>query len=111
LSLDKLGPNRYFDVDPPRDEREKFGIPKDSNDFYMIGSPPSAAFASWQFHEVHALREEFWVQQLAKQEFTSALMVCGLTHGLSLASRLHAAHFSVKALEYANWQRNRFLNT
>jgi hypothetical protein len=106
LSLDQLGPNRYLDVDPHRNDREKFGIPRNSHDFYMIGTPPAAAFASWQFHEVHALREEFWVQQLTEREFKSALMVCGLAHMLSFASRLHAACFSVKTLEYANWQRN-----
>ena len=106
LSLDIFGPGRYLDVDPHRDEREKFGIPKESNDFYMIGSPPGAVFASWQFHEVHEIREEYWLKQLARQSFKSALMVCGLAHVLSFAFRLHAANFSVKALDYANWQRN-----
>jgi hypothetical protein len=107
LSLGMLGPNRYVDVDPPREERAKFGIPADSNDSYMIGSPPKVAFASWQFHEVQARREEFWIQELTRQEFESGLMVCGLAHGLSFAFRLHAANFSVKALEYANWHRPR----
>jgi hypothetical protein len=107
VSLEKLGSNRYLDVDPRKDKRERFGIPKDSNDFYMIGSPPTVAFASWQFHEVHAKREEFWLQQLAGYEFKTGLMICGLTHMLSFAFRLHAANFRVKALQYASWQRNR----
>ncbi len=111
LAFDKLGPKRYLDVDPGRDEREKFGIPRDSNDSYMIGSPPTAAFASWQFHEVHAMREEHWIQQLTNQEFKSALMVCGLAHLLSFAFRLHAANFSVRSLDYASWQRNGARNT
>ncbi len=107
LARERLGSDRYLDVDPGREERAKFGIPPDSNDSYMIGSPPSAAFAHWQFHEVHERREEFWLQQLTKQEFNSALMICGLAHVLSFAFRLDAANFSVKALEYANWQRHR----
>jgi hypothetical protein len=107
LSTEYLGPGRYLDVDPHRDEREKFGIPKDSHDFYMIGTPPKVGHASVLFHEVHALREEFWIRQLAKEEFASALMVCGLAHLLSFTFRLHAANFSVKSLDYATWQRER----
>src|SRR6266404_4965802 len=61
LSLAKLGPQRYLDVDPTRDERQKFGIPANAGEPYMIGSPPHAAFANWEFGEVHALREELWI--------------------------------------------------
>jgi hypothetical protein len=110
LSLEKLGPGRYLDVDPGREERSQFGIASDSNDSYMIGSPPQVAFASWQFLDVHIRREEFWVRQLESREFHNGLMVCGLAHVLSFAFRLHAANFSVKALEYANWHRSRVLN-
>lgn len=110
LSLERLGPGRYLDVDPGREDRSQFGIALDSHDSYMIGSPPEVAFASWQFLDVHKRREEFWVRQMAGREFHSALMVCGLAHVLSFAFRLHAANFSVKALEYANWHRPRFLN-
>src|SRR6266480_4401145 len=63
LSQTKLGTNRYLDVDPSLDEREKFGIRRVTNNPFMIGSPPDAAFADWQFHEVHAKREELWIQR------------------------------------------------
>jgi hypothetical protein len=107
LAFEYLGRGRYLDVDPHRDEREKHGIPRDSHDFYMIGTPPKVGHASELFHQVHALREKFWIRQLAEREFESALMVCGLAHLLSFAFRLHAANFSVKSLDYATWQRSR----
>jgi hypothetical protein len=108
LSLATWGPERYLDVDPPRDQREKFGIPKDSNDFYMIGSPPEAAFACWQFHEVHARREELWVQRMTKQPFKRAHMICGHAHTLSFAFRLRAANIDAKAITYAKSERDTF---
>jgi hypothetical protein len=107
FSRSKLEPSRYLDVDPPARDRAKFGIPPISHEPYMIGSPPEVAFANWQFLEVHALREELWVKQIQAQEFKRALMICGLVHGLSFAFRLRAANFSVSAIQYANWQRNR----
>jgi hypothetical protein len=107
FSRSRLEPNRYLDVDPPARDRAKFGIPPVSNESYMVGSPPEAAFAHWQFLEVHMLREELWIQRMQAQEFKKALMICGLVHGLSLAFRLRAANFSVSAIQYANWQRSR----
>ena len=108
LSLATWGPNRYLDVDPPREQREQFGIPKDSNDFYMIGSPPEAAFACWQFHEVHSRREEVWVERMTKQPFKRALMICGHAHTLSFAFRLHAANIEAKAITYSKSERGTF---
>jgi hypothetical protein len=103
LSL-TLGTNRYLDVDPPRDEREKFGIPPNTNEPFMLGSPvaspPTAVFADRLFHEVHAKREEFWLQQITKQDFKKALMICGQNHTLSFAFRLYAANFDVKTITY-----------
>src|SRR6266566_3062338 len=65
LSL-TLGPDRYLDVDPPRKEREKFGIPENTNQPIHLGSPvaspPTAVSADRIFHEVHAKREGFWLQ-------------------------------------------------
>lgn len=104
LSL-TLGPNRYLDVDPPRDKREKFGIPSNTNEPFMlgspVGSPPIVAFADRLFHEVHAKREQFWLQQMMNQEFKKSLMICGQNHTLSFAFRLQAANFTVKTVTYA----------
>jgi hypothetical protein len=99
------GPNRYLDVDPPRGERERFGIPENTNEHIFLGSPvtspPTAVCAERIFHEVHARREKFWLQQITKQDFEKALMICGQNHTLSFAFRLRAANFDVKTITYA----------
>jgi hypothetical protein len=104
LSL-KWGPNHYLDVDPPRDERTKFGIPENTNEHIFLGSPvatpPTAVTADRVFHEAHARREEHWLRQIMKQDFKKALMVCGQNHALSLAFRLSTASFNVNVVTYA----------
>jgi hypothetical protein len=99
-----LGPNRYLDVDPSRTEREKFGIPENTYDHIFLGSPvaspPTAVCAQRHFHDVHAKREEFWLQQIMKQDFNKALMTCGQNHTLSFAFRLRAANFDVKTITF-----------
>jgi hypothetical protein len=100
LSLAKLGAKRYLDVDPSRDEREKFGIPMRTNNPFMIGTPPDATFADWQSHEVHAKREELWIQRMTEREFKKSLMICGIAHGLSFTFRLQSAKFTVKTATY-----------
>jgi hypothetical protein len=104
LSL-TLGPDRYLDVDPPRNQREKFGIPQNTNQPIHLGSPvaspPTAVCADRVFHETHGKREEFWLQQITKQDFKKALMICGQNHTLSFAFRLRAENFDVKTITYA----------
>ena len=95
-----LGPNRYLDVDPSREERVKFGIPENTNQPFMVGYPPDAGFADKVFHEVHAKREQLWSERIAKREFKKALMICGANHTLSFAFRLCASNFTVKAVTY-----------
>jgi len=104
LSL-TLGSNRYLDVDPRREERLKFGIPENSNENIPLGTPfsrpPVAVAADRVFHETHAKREEFWLQQVTKRDFKKALMICGQNHLLSFAFRLCAANFDVKTFTCA----------
>jgi hypothetical protein len=101
----KFGPNRYLDVDPARNDRQKFGIPESTNGHIFLGSPvaspPTHASAERIFHEVHAIRERFWLQQITKRDFSKALMICGMNHTLSLAFRLRDANFDVKTITYA----------
>jgi len=101
LSLTELGANRYLDVDPSRENREKFGIPANTNDPIMIGSPVTmAAFYDTVFHEVHAKRELFWIQEMKNQQFDRALIIVGQNHTLSFAFRLLAENFVVKTFTY-----------
>jgi hypothetical protein len=102
LSLNELGANRYLDVDPSRENRERFGIPADTNDPLMIGSPMTiAAFYDTVFHEVHAKREVFWIREMRKQQFDKALIIVGQNHTLSFAFRLLDENFAVKTFTYA----------
>lgn len=99
------GPDRYLDVDPPPCDREKFGIPENTNEPIPLGSPfdfpPVAVSADRVFHEAHAKREEHWLRQIMKQDFKKALMVCGQNHALSFAFRLRAANFDIKTFTCA----------
>jgi hypothetical protein len=106
LALEQLPFGHYQDIDPARADRPDLGIPSNSSEPNMIGEPPSVAFANWQLLDVHAKREELWVQRMQQHEFKSALVICGLVHLLSFAFRLQEAKFSVQAINYANWQRN-----
>ena len=106
LALEQLPFGHYQDIDPSRAERPDLGIPSNSSEPNMIGEPPSVAFANWQLLDVHAKREDLWVQRMQQHEFKSALVICGLVHLLSFAFRLQEAKFSVQAINYANWQRN-----
>lgn len=106
LALEQLAFGHYVDMDPARRERTEFGIPANSSEPNMIGTPPTVAFANWQILDVHAKREELWVQRIGQHKFESALVICGLVHLLSFAFRLQHAKYSVQAINYANWQRN-----
>jgi hypothetical protein len=106
LALERLAFGHYVDLDPARGERAEFGIPANSSEPNMIGSPPTVAFANWQVLQVHAKREALWLKRMQQRKFESALVICGLVHLLSFAFRLQDASFSVQAINYANWQRN-----
>jgi hypothetical protein len=106
LALEQLSFGHYLDIDPARAERANLGIPANSSEPNVIGSPPTVAFANWQILEVHAKREELWAKRMRQHKFRSALVICGLVHLLSFAFRLQEAKFSVQAINYANWQRN-----
>jgi|HubBroStandDraft_6_1064221.scaffolds.fasta_scaffold654416_1 hypothetical protein len=106
LALERLAFGHYVDIDPSRAERADFGIPANSSEPNMIGTPPTVAFANWQILEAHKNREELWVKRIEQHKFESALAICGLVHLLSFAFRLQNAKFSVQAINYANWQRN-----
>jgi hypothetical protein len=105
LAREKLGADRYLDIDPARHDRAEFAIPSSSHEPHMIGTPPSVAFANWQILDVHEKRENLWIKRIAQHQFESALMICGLVHLLSLGFRLQEANFSVQAIDYANWLR------
>src|ERR1700690_401585 len=78
LALEHLVFVHYVDIDPARGERMEYGIPANSSEPNMIGSPPTVAFANWQILDVHTKREELWLKRMQLHEFQSALVICGL---------------------------------
>src|ERR1700722_2314823 len=80
LAVERLPFGHYVDIDPSRNERLDFGISTNSSEPNMIGAPPSVAFANWQILDVHAKREDLWLQRIQQRKFASALVVFGLVH-------------------------------
>lgn len=95
-------PIRYMDVDPSKDEREKHGLSRDTGESYVVDlwqSPPCVGRT--EHVGEHAAREEFWLNRIRSQDFSSGLIVCGQAHCLSFAFRLRNAGFDVKdCIEY-----------
>jgi hypothetical protein len=102
LALSHWGQNHYLDVDPPKSERNKYGISAETGAFFAIDpedSQKSKDVAYWEFVEEHDKREDLWLQRIKGEAFSKALMICGYAHTLSFAFRLRS-EFDVKALYY-----------
>jgi hypothetical protein len=97
-----LGPGHYLDIDPPRDERNKYGIAVDTGGACPIdpyqkvepGVPPDGY--NFEIVDEHRKREELWLLRLQDQPFEKGLAICGIAHGLSFAFRLLSAGISVE---------------
>jgi hypothetical protein len=94
LANQLLGTGHYLDVDPSPDERPKFGIAKSTGGSCPIDHfqrvPPGTPYDTyeWAIVDEQIRREELWVQRVQAQSFSKALLICGVAHGLSVASRL-----------------------
>jgi hypothetical protein len=102
LSAKALGEGHYLDVDPHPDNRQKFGIASIGEYPTPINpcEPGNTDIAHGAVLEVHAKREELWVNRMKAQPFRSALFICGYLHTLSVAFRLQAAGFCVPRAAY-----------
>jgi hypothetical protein len=107
-----LGPNRYLDIDPPREERHKFGIAQETDSPQLIdpGDPSkSREIARWASVGEHDKREELWLRRVLEHDFANALIICGHFHTLSFAFRLRSAEFETKACHYMPHHKLRVL--
>jgi hypothetical protein len=95
-----LGSDRYFDIDPCRDERTKFGIPQDVEQCGPIDPFESNDVFCEQDVDGHRLREELWLQRISDKDFKVGLMICGIAHGLSMGFRLQNKGFEVELIQY-----------
>ena len=46
------------------------------------------------------MREEVWLRRITERQFASGLLICGIAHSLSMASRLEKLGFKVKVAVY-----------
>jgi hypothetical protein len=92
----------YLDVDPAKEDREKYGLAKDTGESFMHDPMSETPCESRLEHvERHEAREQFWVARIKEKQFTSALMICGMAHSLSLSFRLKNAGYQVeKCIQY-----------
>jgi hypothetical protein len=97
----------YLDVDPPGNERHRFGIPPglpyepfaiyDSGDSRM---PEQEPFATQKRVATELGRERVWIERINNGKFTNGLLICGATHTFSVALRLEVSGFSVDVIIY-----------
>jgi hypothetical protein len=95
IAKELLGVGHYIDVDPPREERSRHGIPEEtirSEPIDHLESPDSFVH---MITEAQTKREELWVRRIRERHFSTALMICGIGHSLSLTVRLASAAFLV----------------
>ena len=92
---------RYMDVDPSPDERVRLGMrPKPPS---ADGIPIDEMGQDWySLDDVEAQdqRENHWLREIKESDFNCGLLICGYTHGLSLAFRFRAAGFRAESVDY-----------
>ena len=98
---------KYYDVDPPRDEREKHGLMPETGHAEPIDLW-SRRPCSQRFEKVaaHAARERFWLKRIGECNLNSAVFICGVSHTLSCCFRLiDAGHEVEKCITYLPYDR------
>jgi hypothetical protein len=92
----------YEDVDPPREEREKYGLSKNTGEGYVVDlwqDPPCTP--RLEYIDRQDAREEFWLSRIREKKFSSALVICGAAHCLSVSFRLRNAGYVVdRCIQY-----------
>lgn len=100
LTKERLGIERYLDVDPHSDDRFAYRIGKTGESFPIDPLTELTDFYYHEFEREHFKRETHWLRRISDTEFTSALFICGYLHALSMARRLEENGFSVETWTY-----------
>lgn len=104
FALERIGPNRYKDIDPSVKQRKKLGFALETGKDYRIGRP-NLDTGHWGYGREELIdaqeqRECFWLPFIREQAFSQVLLICGQAHLLSFAFRLKAENLDVKAYSY-----------
>lgn len=99
-----LDPGHYWDIDPPRNERHKFGI-AETQDGCPIDPCNSTDTYSCVYIDEHRKREELWLQRIQEQHFEKGFLICGIAHSLSFGFRLLNAGVSVDVFHYLPYNK------
>ncbi len=86
---------QYVDIDPPRDERPKYGIPMEVAGGGAIDPCNSSDVYEYARIDGQRLREELWLHCVLSKPFEKGLVIVGLAHSLSFGFRLLSAGVSV----------------
>lgn len=95
-----LKPNCYLDIDPPANERHKYGLAASSATGGPIDPSNSTDIYESPYVDEQRKREELWLKRIQSEKFKKGLMICGLAHSLSFAFRLQNAGMTVAVSTY-----------
>jgi len=95
-----LNPGHYLDIDPPRNERQKYGLAESSGGGCLID--PVNSTDSYEYSDVdeQRKREELWQKRIQMQNFQKGMVICGIAHTLSVAFRLQTNGVKVEVYTY-----------
>jgi hypothetical protein len=78
----------FVDVDPPVKERTKYGLAECTGESGPVDPINSTCSMRTEFAHEHIKRELHWISQIESRQFKSGLLICGMSHGQSMATRL-----------------------
>jgi hypothetical protein len=99
-ALSILHPGHYMDLDPPVNERHKYGLAQVSATGGPIDPAHSTDVYESPFVSEQIKREELWQKRMQSEKFQKSLAICGVAHSLSFAFRLHGAGMNVTVSTY-----------
>ena len=106
LALSALGVGHYLDIDPARDDRHKYGIAADTEEWLPINPSGSREMYSHLIIGDQGKREELWLHKIRERYFQQGLVICAVGHGLSFAFRLRSAGFrDVQLCSYVPYEK------
>jgi hypothetical protein len=97
----------YFDIDPHVDERLTLGLLPETGYFDCIDEDNPQDRYAHEYVEAQDRRENYWVRKMKEKEdgFSSALVICGFLHTLSLAFKLRSVGFDVESICYVPYHK------